>query len=215
MSSDHSEHSIQQLPEAALIQILQLVPQQQRLSCAALVNKSWAAAAAAATTDIVVAATRQGAQDPTPQPVDMDSLQVWLNKYAEQITSLTVEDVKGSNIKPLQRPLARLQRLESLSVRNCCLQFAWQPSRDGSSTFDQVAAIQHVASIETVPFQALRSVKLEFVALHPITFFALQQAQLACLELVSTPHHAYAKDDPLGFRQMTVTCGAFLSNCNA
>jgi hypothetical protein len=92
------------LPEALTAQILQHVPQQQRLQQCALVCKAWASAAAVATIHV------QQQLKPGQATLAFES---WLQKYAGQLESLELS-CSGWNTQPQLRlcKLAKLQRLQ-------------------------------------------------------------------------------------------------------
>jgi hypothetical protein len=93
------------LPEALTAQILQHVPQQQRLKQCALVCKAWAAAATEVTVHV------EGSLDNMP-PGALAALESWLVKHGGQLESLKL--CGGTNL--LQLPLDKLGKLQRLQL---------------------------------------------------------------------------------------------------
>lgn len=96
------------LPTAVLAQVLQHVPQQQRLSVCTLVCTDWAAAAALATVNID--ANRRFKGDKLP------AFQSWLVHHAKQLVSIKYKHRKS--LPYLQLPSAELLQLTSLELEN-------------------------------------------------------------------------------------------------
>lgn len=97
-----------ELPEAALASILELVPQRDRLSSCALVCRAWADAARKATTEVrtdILAANKAA------------PLQAWLQQYGQHITSVQISDLRqmcGLKVHVLQLPCLSLPALKLL-----------------------------------------------------------------------------------------------------
>jgi hypothetical protein len=98
------------LPEALTAQILQHVPQQQRLQQCALACKSWATAAALATVHVE--------QELQVQSQAIPSLERWLQKYAGHLESLQLSHSRrGSDVDyELQLPWSKLAKLQRLQL---------------------------------------------------------------------------------------------------
>lgn len=102
-STTKNTTQLSDLPLAVLTHILQHVPQQQRLTSAALAASSWAKAAAHATVKVqnrVRAHTAPG-------------FEAWLEKYAGQVESI---DVRGLGVVRLELPWAQLSSVVSLNL---------------------------------------------------------------------------------------------------
>jgi hypothetical protein len=116
------------LPVSLLAEILQLVPQQQRLTQAALVCRAWAPAAAQATVHV----------QHNLQP-DLDAvaaLESWLAVHAGQLLSLKLTWPRGQTDHPhskLQLPLDKLAKLQHLQLEGFNLQLPGEGAIPGSS----------------------------------------------------------------------------------
>lgn len=93
------------LPRTLWVAILQLVPQQQRLSRCALVSKAWKAAAAQATIHVVQELSLKAAP----------AFNRWLARYADQLHSLRLSSCLH-NEPVLTLPLGELKQLQHLQV---------------------------------------------------------------------------------------------------
>lgn len=96
------------LPEALLAEILQHVPQQQRLTCCALACKAWAAAAVLATIDVKHRVTVG----------NMRALSSWLGTHAGQLEHLELDSGNMNYEVEVQLPLHNLKNLEYLQLDN-------------------------------------------------------------------------------------------------
>jgi hypothetical protein len=100
--------SISRLPDAALVQILQHVPLQQRMQSCALVCSTWAAAAVMATTKLALPLA----------PATVPALQAWLKsgQRAQQLVSLKLERPDRWGHKRMHMACAGLVQLTSLDL---------------------------------------------------------------------------------------------------
>lgn len=104
------------LPQAAVINILQHVPLKQRLALA-LVCRSWAAAAVLATVDV----------DTTLRSAaGVRHFQQWLERCAGQLQRLAAKHKQENSLCLLQVPCSTLTQLAVLSVRNLQVAFIVQ-----------------------------------------------------------------------------------------
>jgi hypothetical protein len=103
-----------------LAEVLQHVPQQQRLSQCALVNTSWAPAAAQATVHVAGMV----------KPAAVEGLQSWLSAHAGQVLSIKL---RGSRHQALQLPLDKLTQLQHLQLNGFRLQLPGEERRPACS----------------------------------------------------------------------------------
>jgi hypothetical protein len=112
----HSPSSAAALPDALIAQILQHVPQQERLQQCALTCTAWASAAALATVHVeqVLKAHAQA----------IPACECWLHKYAGQLISLqlTLSRSTSDEHHDLQLPWAKMAKLQRLHLRGFNLQ---------------------------------------------------------------------------------------------
>jgi hypothetical protein len=105
-----SPSSATALPEALTAQILQHVPQQQRLQQCALACKTWAAAAVLATAHVERVFPAEGQAFP--------AFESWLQKHAGHIESLQLSYVgEWCEKRELQLPWAKLAKLQRLQLQ--------------------------------------------------------------------------------------------------
>jgi hypothetical protein len=97
-------------PASLWAQILQHVPQQQRLTQAALVCRAWAPAASQATVHVDQNIDSQAAQ----------AMQSWLAVHADQLLSLKLTALYERQY--MQLPMSKLTRLQSLQLQGCSVQ---------------------------------------------------------------------------------------------
>jgi hypothetical protein len=126
------------LPNALWIAILQLVPQQQRLSCCALVSSAWKAAAAQATTLVVQQLSLKAAP----------ALNSWLALYDNQLHSLKLSSCRDTQ-PVLTLPLGELKHLQQLQVEGCKLvqlpnQGVQLPYRRGPAAQPVLSKLRHL-----------------------------------------------------------------------
>ena len=96
------------LPEALTAQILQHVPQQQRLQQCALACKAWASAAALATSHI---------EQKFKPGQDISAFESWLQQHAGQLESLQLSNEIWGEKHALQLPWAKLAKLQRLQLQ--------------------------------------------------------------------------------------------------
>jgi hypothetical protein len=111
------------LPVALWAEILQHVPQQQRLSQCAVVCSAWALAAAQATVHVVCEEL---------QPDAVPALQAWIAMHAAQLLSLKLA-VADYDKHTLQLPLNKLTKLQSLQLKGIILQLPGKGAIPGTS----------------------------------------------------------------------------------
>jgi hypothetical protein len=101
------------LPTAVLAQILQLVPQQQRMYSCAVVSEAWQAAAAAGTVSVVCNGLSEAS-------LKLWALEAWLRQHGHQLTALSAtQAVQFSAPMPntqLRLPCAELPQLARLDL---------------------------------------------------------------------------------------------------
>jgi hypothetical protein len=96
------------------LNILRLLPQHDRLACAALVCKAWAAAANGATTDIICAKPASAAA--------AAGLGSWVQLYGRGLVE-SIKMLMQVNGAPLMLPSAALAKLAKLHLHKCSLDF--------------------------------------------------------------------------------------------
>lgn len=156
------------LPETALINILQRVPTAQRLSSAALVNTAWAAAASAATAAVAIPADNFSSSA-------VESLNEWLEQHAEHVHSISIPEHLNYSSTALLLPCDSLTRLATLDLYGCKLKL--EQSQDGAAA---------AAAAALLP--ALQCVKLHKVDINSRALPALLLTSLTALELKDTPY---------------------------
>jgi hypothetical protein len=104
-----STSSVAALPEALTAQILQHVPQQQRLQHCALVCKAWASAAALATVNVEQTFKAEGQA--------ILAFKSWLQKHAGHLESLQLSYSAVCEKLELQLPWAQLAKLQRLQLQ--------------------------------------------------------------------------------------------------
>jgi hypothetical protein len=156
------------LPEALTAQILQHVPQQQRLQQCALACKAWASAAVLATAHVQQKLQAKGRAIP--------DLQSWLQKHAGHLESLQLSHSKTAVYKQLglQLPWAKLAKLQRLQLEGFKVMLPGEDDSSGSTPGAGLVASNGSSTGEgTHP-------------LAPLLLPSLQHLQLSKVQLVST-----------------------------
>jgi hypothetical protein len=122
-----SSDSVAALPLALWSEVLQHVPQQQRLSQCALVCRTWASAATAVTVHI------QRELHPDAAPAAVPALQSWLALYAGQLLGLQLS-VSCLRMDMLQLPLDELTTLQHLQLQSFKLRLPGDRGKPCSSS---------------------------------------------------------------------------------
>jgi hypothetical protein len=100
------------LPEPVLINILRLLPQHDRLACAALVCKSWAAAAIAATTALTVSGR---SSPPASSEAELDA---GLSAFLQRLPGLNLLSLRHRQASDAAlAQLSCLQQLQDCTLR--------------------------------------------------------------------------------------------------
>lgn len=177
--------TIQELPDPAILRILQLVPEKQRLSCCALVSMAWAAAARAATTEISTSVPG----------MKFAAFSAWLQEHGQLLTSICVKsegDVgydhtnfmysnNPSQLPVLELPPALvLPNLVRLDCRNMQLHIQPQASTSTGSSHQG-----SVVAATTMGLPRLRELRLSHCRVAMSDLGALQLPQLTKLVLDS------------------------------
>lgn len=114
--------------------ICQHVPLQQRLSCCALVCRSWA----------VIAATEPAhVEADVTDPKKLKQMQAWLHSCGEQVTTLSLLSThKSYDHRPLlQLACSKLTQLQSLQLKNLTFQLQLRQASTRSSTSSSLALL--------------------------------------------------------------------------
>jgi hypothetical protein len=168
------------LPQEALVRILQAVEQDDRLSSCALVCSTWATAAHAATTDAYISEGRLTTKT-------AESLTCWLQQYGQHLGALTVGPGTGflPTMHPLQLPCSILTRLGVLQLHDCTLKL--QGGSNGGSSGLLLPAL-HALSLRRV--KLAETFRCEFFRFETIrdSLTSLQMPNLTHLELFNTPY---------------------------
>jgi Leucine-rich repeat (LRR) protein len=182
------------LPEALTAQILQHVPQQQRMKQCALVCKAWAAAA----THVTVTVERR--LDNMPRHA-FAALERWLAQHADQLESLQLSFGTHSERHQLQLPLDKLGKLQRLQLDGFTLRLpgdrlpAQRPKhklgrwtftrlcRDSGSDSDERAAVYRGSSSSSSGEEESEEEEIYTAARMPLP--SLQHLQLSRVQLAS------------------------------
>jgi hypothetical protein len=168
------------LPEPVLINILQLLPQHDRLTSAAQVCKSWAAAATAATTDVVLPSSIT--------PATATGLSIWLQQHGLGVEAATRAPERLNTMVQLKLPGVGLAKLARLRLHNCTLEFSNSNAAQGRAAI-ALPALQWLSLNScTVPLDALSllecprltslQLQCEFSPVHVNLPFALRQNEV-------------------------------------
>jgi hypothetical protein len=116
--------SVTALPDALTAQILQHVPQQQRLQQCALVCKAWASAAALATAHV---------EQKFKPDQDISAFEGWLQQHAGQFESLQLSNGRWGEKHDLQLPWAKLAQLQHLQLEGFNIKLPGEEESSGST----------------------------------------------------------------------------------
>jgi hypothetical protein len=172
------------LPEALTAQILQHVPQQQRLQQCALVCKAWASAAAVATVHV---------EQKYKPAQTIPAIGSWLRQHAAQLESLQLS-YRGRQRQP-QLPWAKLAKLQRLQLWGFALSLPGE--RDSSGSGSSGEDTRSPAPLLLPSLQHLELVGVELISVSSLL-------QLAA----SAPGLTSLKIDHISFAQVQFDSGA-------
>jgi hypothetical protein len=157
------------LPDALTAQILQHVPQQQRLQQCALTCKAWASAAALATVHVE--------QELQAEDQAIPALESWLQKHAGHLESLQLSHNVSAVYRTheLQLPWAKLAKLQRLQLQGFKVTL---PGEEGGSSGSTLGA-GPAASSDSSSVEGTHT-------LAALLLPSLQHLQLSRVQLVST-----------------------------
>jgi hypothetical protein len=189
----HNPGSAAALPEALTAQILQHVPQQQRLQPCALVCKAWASAAALATAHVELKRTRGQT---------ISAFNSWLQQHAGQLESLQLSYVQGVEDEQLglQLPLGKLAKLQRLELEGFKILL---PGECDSSSSTEEDAPTSAAPLLPNSLQHLQLYSVQFISISSL----LKLAGVPGLTSLKTKDISFAKPKPVKF-----CSGAFWGN---
>lgn len=140
------------LPQEALVRILEQLQQEDRLTAAALVSTSWAAAAGAATTAVAISEDNFCAET-------LEGLNSWLQQHPGQVESITMAG-DSSTYSALQLPCSQLTRLQALALSSCAVRLQG-PAAGGHPGPLRLPALQALSlSKADIPHASLASLQL-------------------------------------------------------
>ena len=158
------------LPEALTAQVLQHVPQQQRLQQCALVCKAWASAATLATTHV---------EQKYKPAQTIPAIESWLRQHAAQLESLQLS-YNGRQREP-QLPWAKLAKLQRLQLGGFALSLPGE--QDSSSSGSSGEDTHSPAPLLLPSLQHLELVGVEFISVSSLLQLAASAPGLTSLTL--------------------------------